>query len=229
MESYRRVPYVMRTILGCFALFSAQVAASQEWASTFVPPVPEAAIEAHRLTLGRQFVLFNQVLFGGHDSPQLSIRYAYDPEEVKNWILKGAAGEEARLQLLAGLVKERSDVMLIPPSADMPRRNNPYGVSVDRPSTLASHGEYEVGEGYTVSVPEDGLWSITAIGNEPVVLSPGVPELVFDLQIAISQKAFIGLDTKIEGLDYESYLIEGPLVPPQMETSPPIQPVFPGR
>ena len=222
MESYRRVPYVMRTILGCFALFSAQVAASQDWTSTFIPPVSEDAIEAHRLTLGRQFVLFNQVLFGSHDSPQLSIRYAYDPAEVRDLILKGD-DPEARRQLLDALVTEqRSDVMLIPPSADMPRRNIPYGVSVDRPSTLASHGEYEVGGDYTVSVPEDnGLWSIKDTRDNRLVLSPGVPELVFDLQIAISQKAFIGLDTKIEGLDYESYLIEGPLVPPQMETVSP--------
>lgn len=228
MKSHRCVRFVIRTILGCFGLFSAQFVASQEWASTFVPSEPEAAIEAHRLTLGRQFVLFNQVLFGGKNSPQLSIRYAYDPQQVQRWILD-SADEEARLQFLAALAKERSDVMLIPPSSDMRRRSYPFSVSVDRPSTLASYGEYEVAEGYTVSVPEHGAWSIKAAEDEPVFLAPGAPELVFDLQIASNQKALIGLDTKIEGLDYESFLIEGPLVPPQMEAAPPTQPEFPGQ
>ena len=205
MRNICSVPYLMHVAMGCCGLLLSQVATSEDLLSL----EPEPAVEAYPLTFGRQFVLFNQVLFGDADSPQLSIRYAYDPQEIQEWILDNANNvDKVRFQVLGDLAADRSDVMILP-NEDGWKRSRSLRVIVDKPSAVAGYGQYSIDGGiYSINVPE---WSIVANNDKDrrVKLKEEISELVFDLEKAIQVNALIAFDRRIEGFSHKPFVIEG--------------------
>ena len=208
----------MRVILACPCLLVAHFAVSQEITGLREPleqtadTTNQAVVEAHRLTLARKFILFNQVLFGGDDSPHLSIRHVYDPKEIQSkvWPLNNADYDAILVQRI---VETWEPAMLLPPvttGGGILQNKNSYEVILDRPSRGAADGIYGLSDGYRVEVSERG-WFVVDSNNQILSVDEGIPQLVFDLQYAIQTGALIGLDAKIDGLGYQSFLIEQPV------------------